>query len=362
MRVAITSQNLDPRIVVSGISTVADTIIRLTQNQIFLFEMGYRDQDSKKRGIRWVWKQLKFVFTFPYFLITNRIEIVHLNVPFNTMGIIREYAALCIAKLLRKKVLVHIHGGKYLMIPCENPAIKFFIKSLLNQGDKVLVLSELEKDILNKNYSFDSAEFLLNAVDTSLYEFKPFNELRTDKVTVLYLARITESKGIDDVVEAFKKLYPILPFKLIVCGTGPSQVEFVAACEKLMNEDFEYRGVVSGKDKLSAIYSSDLFILPSRHSEGLPMSLLETMAAGLVPIVTDEASMKYVVEHEKNGIQVNKYDGEDIFIKMKQLIENRTKIKELSFAARKTIVEKYDSKKYVNSVDRLYNLISKTYD
>ena len=59
-----------------------------------------------------------------------------------------------------------------------------------------------------------------------------------------------------------------------------------------MGDDFIFKGVVSGNDKWNTIYESDIFLLPSRHSEGLPMSLLETMAAGLVPVVTNDASMK----------------------------------------------------------------------
>ncbi|SDM67996.1 glycosyltransferase family 4 protein [Siphonobacter aquaeclarae] len=357
MRIAITSQNLDPKVVVSGISTVVATIVDLSKNNLLLYEMGYRDGDGKK-GFGWFVKQARFLVDFPLFLVRGKVQLVHLNVPFDAMGIIREYAAMLMSKMLGRKVLLHIHGGKYLMLPPKGKVIRFLIHRILNDADKVLVLSELEKKVLVENYSFDKAEVLLNAINASYYKFRPKQLAEDEKITLLYLARINESKGVEDVMEAVKQLYPEAPFRLIACGSGPLEKEFVAACKDVMGSDFDFRGVVSGDEKLKAIYEADLFILPSRHSEGLPMSLLETMSAGLVPVVTDEASMKYVVTDKVNGIRVKKYDGADIAEKLRNLFRNRQQIPVLAAQARETIVQKYDTTSFVNRLDSIYETVA----
>jgi glycosyltransferase involved in cell wall biosynthesis len=357
MRIAITSQNLDPKIVVSGISTVTTTIINYSGNDFFFYEMGYRDNE-KKRNINWFLKQIFFFIKFPYFLLKNKIVLVHLNVPFDAMGITREYMALILAKLLRKKVLVHIHGGKYLMIPTENRVLRFLITRILNDGDRVLVLSDIEKKTLEKNYHFGKAAVLENAVDTSVFKYN-FSGTNKSKLQVLYLARITESKGINDIIDAFKLLYPQLPFKFVVCGNGPDRDFFVKSCKNIMGDDFEYKGVVAGRNKLEVIAESDLFILPSRHSEGLPMSLLETMSSGLVPVVTDESSMKYIVKPDLNGVKVEKYNGVDIYKKMMVLMQNRDQMLKYSESARKTVEDHYDTKNYVKKLDFYYSEVIK---
>lgn len=72
-----------------------------------------------------------------------------------------------------------------------------------------------------------------------------------------------------------------------------------------MKDDFIFKGVVSGDEKLKAIQLSDYFVLPS-YSEGLPISLLETMSCGLIPIVSDDESLSLIVEHRVNGIVVKR--------------------------------------------------------
>ena len=354
MNIAITSQNLNPKIVVSGISTVVATIIKLSHNNLFFYEMGYRDGESK--NFKWLLKQIKFIFHFPFFLLKNNIDLVHLNVPFDTMGIIREYMALLLSKLVGKKILLHIHGGKLLMIPAKGKLILFLIKRILNDSNVVLVLSQIEKDILNNNYNFNKAKVLLNAVDTSTIEFNQYKNAK-DKVHVLYMARITESKGIDDLIVAFRQLYPISPFKFFLCGTGSEKEYLISCCQEIFGDDFVYKGVVSGSEKWNVIASSDIFILPSRHSEGLPMSLLETMAAGLVPIVTDEASMKYVVTPGINGVRVKKYNGLDICNKLNIIMNDHKMMMKFSKAARQTVEREYDTISYINKLDEIYYLL-----
>ncbi len=360
MKIAITSQNLDPKIVVSGISTVVSTIVNLSDNQYHVYEVGYRD-GNKRKNLKWLLRQLKLLIKFPLFIKRNDIEIVHINIPFDTLGIIRDSLLVVISKLCRRKVLLHIHGGKSLMIPAKNPLILFLVKIILSKSDKILVLSEIEKEVLKTNYFFDKAEVLLNAVDTSQIEFKGFVNNRengyNEKYVILYLARITESKGIDDVLDAFRELYLKKKFKFILCGSGDKAQELVSEFEKIMGSDFEFKGVVSGEEKLNIIAGADIFLLPSRHSEGLPMSLLETMAAGLVPVVTNEASMIKVVKDGVNGIVTRKYDGKYLSEKLFDIMNAPELLQSLSIEARKTIEMEYDTRDFVGNLDKIYQSI-----
>lgn len=354
LKIGITSQNLNPNIVVSGISTVVASIVNKSNHHHFLYEVGYRDGD--KKGLSWLWKQLNFLFDFSKFLKKNGIELLHLNVPFNTLGIIREYIALRIAKRKGIKVMVHIHGGKYLMVNCKQYFVRKLIMGLLQQSQKVLVLSHEEVAALKQNYGFIHAEPMLNAVDVNHYTYNERKLSSSErKLVVLYLARIVESKGIDDIVEGFKKLYQTHPFKFIVCGTGVDQETFLDSCRKIFREgDFEYKGVVVNHEKLEVLQDADVFILPSRHSEGLPMSLLEAMSVGLVPETSNDASMKFVIEDDINGVLVNKYDGNDIYEKMKELFNNPDKIKNLSGNARKSIEQSFNLDMYIKKIDEIY--------
>jgi glycosyltransferase involved in cell wall biosynthesis len=353
MNIAITSQNLDPKIVISGISTVVNTIVSLGKDNFHLYEVGYRDGD--KKGVKWFFKQIRTFSNFSSFLKKNSIDIVHLNVPFDALGIIREYLLLTIAKKSKKKVLLHIHGGKLLMIPAKNKVIKYFANQLLNQSDKVLVLSKIEQAALITNYNFTDSEYLENAVDTNKiqFELKPHQKETPPAINILYLARITESKGIDDVYSGLKQLREKCSFTFTLCGSGDDAIAVADKFKDFMADDFKFKGAVAGNE-WDVISGADIFILPSRHSEGLPMSLLETMAAGLVPVVTNEASMIHVVNDNYNGMIVEKYNGLDICNKLYTLITNPGLLQQYSSSARETIVEKYDTKIFIDKLSTIY--------
>ena len=93
--------------------------------------------------------------------------------------------------------------------------------------------------------------------------------------------------------------------------------------------------------------------MPSFY-EGLPMSLLETMSFGQVPIVTPVGSIPTVVTNNVNGIFVNIKNTQDIVDAIKELSTNREKYSALSIKSQKTIFEKFDDGKYITLLNKLY--------
>jgi glycosyltransferase involved in cell wall biosynthesis len=122
-----------------------------------------------------------------------------------------------------------------------------------------------------------------------------------------------------------------------------------------MGDDFEFAGVVSGETKQSIIDRSDIFLLPSRYGEGLPMALLETMANGLVPVVTDDASMKIVVKPNFNGLRVQKRDPADLAAKLQSLLVDSDLLAQLSREAEKTIRREYSIGSYTSRLEAIYD-------
>lgn len=96
-----------------------------------------------------------------------------------------------------------------------------------------------------------------------------------------------------------------------------------------------------------------MFILPS-YFEGLPMALLETMAAGVVPIVTTVGSMKVIVNHGVNGLHVEKHNSNDLYEKLKYILSNPKQYQKLSNNAQNTIRADYDIVSYIIKLNEIY--------
>ena len=124
-------------------------------------------------------------------------------------------------------------------------------------------------------------------------------------VHLLYLGLCTRSKGIFEALSTSAALalslnqgHPACPVALTVAGPFPSEnekSEFAAAIESTLQSlpspirallTIHQPGFTGPEDKRKLLEAADLFIFPTRYeNEGLPLTLLESLAFGL-PILT----------------------------------------------------------------------------
>lgn len=104
---------------------------------------------------------------------------------------------------------------------------------------------------------------------------------------ILFLARVTEDKGVKELFFALNKLRQIgYKFHVTFVGDGDFIDESKALADSLDIEDIiDFRGAVYDvEEKKKCFLNSDIYILPTYH-EGFPRTLYEAMIFG-TPIVT----------------------------------------------------------------------------
>lgn len=100
---------------------------------------------------------------------------------------------------------------------------------------------------------------------------------------ILTIARLHPAKGIDLLLEAAKQLGDCA-WEWTVLGDGPERESLAARARELGVAD-RVRFAGFHPDPAPFLDAADLFVLPSR-AEGLPLALLEAMAAGLAVVAT----------------------------------------------------------------------------
>jgi glycosyltransferase involved in cell wall biosynthesis len=119
---------------------------------------------------------------------------------------------------------------------------------------------------------------------------------------VLYVGRLMAEKGVATLLRAM----PLVPAaRLVIVGGGAERPRLeVLARELGIETRVEFRGGVSDRSVLAAIFrEAALFVLPS-HSEGLGCVLLEAMAAGVPIVATDVGGIPELIENGVNGLLV----------------------------------------------------------
>lgn len=124
---------------------------------------------------------------------------------------------------------------------------------------------------------------------------------------IVYAGRLAryQKRALDlvDIADALEKSG--IGFELVVAGAGPDADDFLrAASRHLVEGRIRFVGGVHNDMVQSLLARADAFVLPSAF-EGLPVSLLEAMAHGAVPIVADVRSgVRQVVRDGDNGFLV----------------------------------------------------------
>ena len=109
---------------------------------------------------------------------------------------------------------------------------------------------------------------------------------RHDPPVLLTTSQLRRDKGHDDLLHAYRMLSDAgLEFRAVIAGSGSEETRLKALCKELdLDDHVRFVGFVRNVRYL--LRTADVFVLPS-HAEGLPLSLQEAMAEGLIPVARD---------------------------------------------------------------------------
>lgn len=313
------------------------------------FTAGRRDGQSF--GIGWLARQITLPMRYLKTLKAAKPDIVHINTALETRAVWRDTALAALTKIRKIPVVLHIHGGKFMTLGSRSPIQKALIKKMLGSADEILVLSSGESALIEK-FGVGSINVLPNAIELGQM---PQHRDQKNIRTILYLGRLDRSKGLDEIIEAVKTLkWQGFKFKFKCFGAGPYKDDFIKGMQGSIGDDFYFGGVVSGEEKFEAFATSDIFLLPS-HFEGMPMALLEAMAAGCVPVVSDVGSTATAVNDGRNGYLIEPKNVTTLVGKLKFLLSGETKWQAFREKAREAIEKKFNIEDYSLKLTTIYS-------
>ena len=154
-------------------------------------------------------------------------------------------------------------------------------------------------------------------------------------VRAVALGRLGVRKGSYDLVAAVAALPPDVRSRLHLTLAGDGEVDEVRAAVAAagVEEAVTVRGWVdpAGRDALLA--ASQVFALPS-YDEGLPMALLEAMAAGLAPLTTPVGAIPDAITDGDDGLLVPPGDVPALATALTRLVEDPVLLSHLAVGAR----------------------------
>jgi glycosyltransferase involved in cell wall biosynthesis len=179
-------------------------------------------------------------------------------------------------------------------------------KQNLKNADKIIAVSNATKDyVLRLGANPKKVVVLHNGVD--LTKFRPLEGKREEMrrklgipqnaIVVLTVRRLVFKNGVDTLIDsaniAVKKNSRIV---FLAVGKGPDSDSVKMRINQFGIEgNFKLAGFVSDEDLPFYYNVADLFVLPSKSGEGLPLVALEAMACALPVIATDVGGIREVL-------------------------------------------------------------------
>lgn len=229
--------------------------------------------------------------------------------------------------------------------------------------DHVVAVSEAAREIARaEGIEASRLSIIDNGIDTA--RFAPQAHARAsardelslpvDAFVVGSVARLSQEKNQSVLLEAFSLLVGRdqgAAARLVLVGGGPMEADLRSRAASLgVGERVVFAG--PRQDVAELLPAFDVFALSS-DTEGLPVALLEAMAAGVAPVVTRVGAMAEVVGEGRAGLVVEPRDPAGLAAALARLRDQAFR-QQLSSEARSRVLERYDARRMAGQYEALY--------
>nr|WP_238993943.1 glycosyltransferase [Halobellus captivus] len=189
-------------------------------------------------------------------------------------------------------------------------------------------------------------------VDTERFSVQvPFAE-RGDVVG--FVGRLDEEKGIRELARVAKQLPDGVTFRFV--GDGPLY-EWLAAelAEEIEEGKVELAGWVDHEDVPGELNQMKLLVMPSHPTEGLPTTILESLACGTPAYATPVSGVLDVVKEDETGFLMRERTVEAISRDLTEILVAEGELEVVSARGRRLIEEEYS---FSAAEERYRNLLA----
>ena len=147
------------------------------------------------------------------------------------------------------------------------------------------------------------------------------------------MSRVCYEKGIEDAIEAVKRINNVGDNKIDLTIYGPLEKGYEEKFKSLIqNEDYiEYGGIINYHDTTRTLSQIDVLLFPTFwKGEGFPGTIIDAFASGTPVIASEWNCNSEIINNMKQGILIQPHSVDDLVKSIMYLYKNRLEVKRMS--------------------------------
>ncbi len=328
-----------------------DTADRRGLSNVGKFELGNLLL-AARHGMRFLW-----------LLFAKRPRAVYVPISQAWLPFLRDSLFLMPARLLGRKIVVHLHGGYFGRFYRQtSPLMRLIIRLALGSASCAIVLGRNVADAFDGILPRERIRIVPNGIPDSFAGWVPREPKGPGNRApmLLYLSTLVEEKGFLDLLRALPKVMEQAgPVRAIFAGEWYARQDKDAAQQLIeslgLEEVVQFVGAVGHERKRELLEDADIFVFPTAYRfEGHPYVILEAMAASLPIVSTAVACIPETVRDGIEGVLIEPGDVDGLAERIGQLVRDPGLRKRMGRASRQRFLEEYTYDKFAERMKAVF--------
>ncbi|MGA8490655.1 MAG: glycosyltransferase family 4 protein [Terriglobales bacterium] len=293
-----------------------------------------------------------------WLLLRKNPKIVYVPIAQDRLAFLRDSLFLIPARLLGKKVIVHLHGGHFaIFYRSASASTQRLIRYCLGKSARAIVLGTSLSGMFEGILPVERIRIIPNGIP-DYFDDQRGCAGNGHRRTVLFLSTLMREKGTLDVIASLPSITKRIPdVQVIFAGEWYRLEDRSTALETInrlgLASHVKFVGTVSPPSKYELLSQADVFVLPS-YNEGQPYAVLEAMAAGLPVISSGVGCIPETVIDGENGFILKPGTNEDFVDKVVLLLDDEPLRKKMGDASRRRFIENYRFDRFAGDIGQVF--------
>jgi len=302
---------------------------------------------------------LKHAIQFLFLVLLKRPSVVYLGISQGLWGYLRDLCFILPAVALRRRTVIHLHGSEFDRVHAAFPSpVRALSRWALSRVSAAIVLSDRLRGVFERLVPPDR----IHAVPNGIAPFPtPHPPDDGTPPRILWLSNMFARKGIVPFLRSLPRVIGAHPdVRITIAGEweSPQLRDQVMALPEVRQAlpHLTFAGRVGPCEKPGLLAQHTLFVLPPLEPEGMPVSILEAMSAGIPVVSTAQGAIPDLVREGETGYLVEP-TPEGIASAISRLLSDQSLRKAMGDRARAHVQSNFSEERFAQRLTDLFHQV-----